>query len=145
LKRHADNGNRSAAYALVDVLREQGRIDEIRAMAETGIANSRYQLAEMLRERDEVDELRARAADLKDPAVRELVRWLADHEEVDEIEALALANDSWALAALARLAPERLWTRARAGDTAVTWYLLRMYEDQRNVDKLRELAPLGGM
>ncbi|ONI90985.1 hypothetical protein ALI144C_01795 [Actinosynnema sp. ALI-1.44] len=144
LRKYADEGHRSAVYALVNVYRKQERIDEIRAMASANIADSRYQLAEILRERDEVDELRARAAaDASDPAFRELVGWLSDHGQVDELEVLSRTGDSWAVAAVARLAPERLWARAEAGDADVLWQLRRAFSDRNDVDELRRLAAIG--
>lgn len=129
--------------ALVGVYRRLGRLDEVREMARDAIGNARHQLAEMLRERDLVGELRELAADPDHPAVRELVRWLAEHGHVDELDALSRTGDSWALAALAKLAPERLWPRAQAGDERVVRQLARAYREQRNVDGLRKLAALG--
>nr|WP_042195174.1 hypothetical protein [Kibdelosporangium sp. MJ126-NF4]CEL21755.1 TETRATRICOPEPTIDE REPEAT FAMILY PROTEIN [Kibdelosporangium sp. MJ126-NF4]CTQ92535.1 TETRATRICOPEPTIDE REPEAT FAMILY PROTEIN [Kibdelosporangium sp. MJ126-NF4] len=144
LRKLADEGHRSAVRALLDTYQEQGRVDEVRAMAQGNTGNSRSQLAEMLRERGEVDELRElAAADRQHPAFRELVAWLAEHEQVDELEELSRTGDSSAVAALARLAPERLWPRAEAGDTGVIWQLTRAYRKQENVDELRRLAALG--
>lgn len=74
LRRRAQEGDRCAFVALVEILVDEDRTDDLRALADGGDDRARTTLLEMLSNHGREDELRAEVA-----AGRAALPWLLDH------------------------------------------------------------------
>jgi tetratricopeptide (TPR) repeat protein len=148
--RRADDASR---HTLVSLLREAGRVDELRVLAESDVF-ARGQLDWALAEHGSVADLMSLA---RDPEKREVhmtaVGRLAERREIDSLRLLAAAGDSWALCRAADV----LMADSRFADAIE---LLREHDPERRrvqtlcqalvldgraaeaVDELRESSPV---
>jgi predicted negative regulator of RcsB-dependent stress response len=107
LRELAAAGDDYAAARLADVLREQGRVDELRELVAAGDDYAAGWLADVLREQGRVDELRELVAAGNTSAAGWLVEVLAEQGGVDELGERAAAGDGYAALRLADVLVER--------------------------------------
>jgi len=156
----ADAGDGYAAGRLVDLLKERGDLDGLRARADAGNEHAARRLADLLAERGDLDGLRARAGvyDASSYAAMKLADLLAERGDLDEamqvLRAWADAGYLDAARGLAVLLAERgdldeLRARTDAGDPAAAELLARLPEQRGDLDGaahvLRVLADAGDM
>ncbi|WP_203906836.1 tetratricopeptide repeat protein [Rhizocola hellebori] len=154
LRPRANSGDEAAAHALVDLLVDQGCVDELRERANAGDSNAAYRLVDvltqqnrleegvsMLRERANAESFAARLADL-----------LAQMGRIDELRDLADDGNAHAARLLANLLAahdrvDELRERASGGDLQARQRLVQLLREHGRVDEaissLREWAHVG--
>ena len=127
-------------------LLKHGRVDEVRARADTGDDDAKRKLADWLARNNCANELRQRA-DLGDKeAARELAMWLSASGELDELRRRADAGDEYAGHWFFGSPNDRdLLFSARKTHPAhsLCRRLVDRYYDLKRIDKVRELANFG--
>ncbi|MBF8191608.1 helix-turn-helix transcriptional regulator [Nonomuraea sp. K274] len=151
-RKAASSGHRDAAKRLANLLKEQGREEELRAHADAGDYQASWQLARLLYEhmREEDLEIRADAGD--EHAASRLAALLARRGQEERLRSRADAGDRHAARKLEWLqalllaeqgSVEELRARADAGDGAAAWNLAELLADQGANDELRIRAEAG--
>jgi hypothetical protein len=137
-----------SARLFVDLLADQGLVDELRTRADKKDEYAQRRLAAVLAERSLVEELRKRAARRDPYAARELVNVLAARGDTGGLRKLAAKRDGYAGDRLAALLAERgcvdeLWEWVRSRGREVNRKMVDLLADHGRQDKLEELAREG--
>ncbi|GIF01604.1 NACHT domain-containing protein [Paractinoplanes rishiriensis] len=107
LRIHADLDYKFTSEALVDLLADNDRTEEIRALADAEDWHARSWLAGWLAERGEIGELAARARAGDSRARNKLLEGLAARGDVAELRMLGFTGNAQAIAELAAIVAER--------------------------------------
>jgi tetratricopeptide (TPR) repeat protein len=136
LRSRADAGD---AYRLVEFLREQGRVDELRELADRGDTWAEHEFAGLLAGQGRVDELRQRSTAGSRIAAHLLIHVLVERDDPDEVFAVLRQHPGVMSWLVARDLVDVLVKQGR-GDDALA--LARSYADSGTAGAAHRLVDL---